>query len=94
MACTSSAFPALPPQLLKDVARRCALFGGYTVLSTKALSSLLSRMFVKIFRYPITWVLIVVLVATSVLQIRYLNRALMAFEGKVRVVEEVCKCGC
>lgn len=41
-------------------------------------------MFIKIFRYHITWVLLAVLVSTSVLQIHYLNRALMAFEGKVR----------
>ncbi|RSH85232.1 hypothetical protein EHS25_005039 [Saitozyma podzolica] len=38
----------------------CALFGGYTVLSTKALSSFLSSMFLAAFAYPITWVLEVI----------------------------------
>ncbi|KAK4689887.1 magnesium transporter, partial [Tremellales sp. Uapishka_1] len=61
----------------------CALFGGYTVLSTKALSSLLSRMFLKCFEYPITWILVAVLIATSILQIKYLNKALMHFQSKV-----------
>ncbi|EIW71448.1 hypothetical protein TREMEDRAFT_60376 [Tremella mesenterica DSM 1558] len=60
----------------------CALFGGYTVLSTKALSSLLSTMFLSALEYPITWVLIGVLVGTSVMQIKYLNKALMRFESK------------
>ena len=61
----------------------CALYGGYTVMATKALSSLLSAVFLKAFAYPIAWVAVVVLVVTSVLQIKYLNRALMRFESKV-----------
>lgn len=61
----------------------CALYGGYTVMATKALSSLLSAVFLKAFAYPIAWVAVAVLVATSVLQIKYLNRALMRFESKV-----------
>lgn len=61
----------------------CALYGGYTVMATKALSSLLSASFLGAFAYPITWAAVVVLVATSVLQIKYLNRALMRFESKV-----------
>lgn len=60
----------------------CALFGGYTVLSTKALSSFLSSMFLAAFAYPITWVLVGVLVGTSVMQIKYLNKALMRFQSK------------
>ena len=62
----------------------CALFGGFTVLSTKALSSLLSTIFLKLFKKPIGWILLVVLVGTSVLQVKYLNRALMRFESKVK----------
>lgn len=61
----------------------CALYGGYTVMATKALSSLLSAVFLKVFAYPIAWVAVIVLVVTSVLQIKYLNRALMRFESKV-----------
>ena len=61
----------------------CALFGGYTVLSTKALSSLLSSMFLDAFRRWITWGLLLVLVVTSILQVKYLNRALMRFQSKV-----------
>jgi hypothetical protein len=62
----------------------CCLFGGYTVLSTKALASLLSTRFLAAFRYPIAWVLVLVLVGTSVMQVKYLNRALMRFQSKVR----------
>ena len=61
----------------------CALFGGYTVLSTKALSSLLSTIFLTAFASWITWVLVLVLVVTSVLQVKFLNRALMRFQSKV-----------
>jgi hypothetical protein len=61
----------------------CALFGGYTVLSTKALSSLLSTIFLNAFKNPIAWTLLLVLAGTSVLQVKYLNRALIRFESKV-----------
>jgi hypothetical protein len=61
----------------------CALFGGYTVLSTKALSSLLSTIFLNAFRKPIGWILLLVLAGTSILQVKYLNRALIRFESKV-----------
>jgi hypothetical protein len=61
----------------------CALFGGYTVLSTKALSSLLSTIFVSVFKKPIGWILVAVLAGTSIMQVKYLNRALIRFESKV-----------
>lgn len=64
----------------------CALFGGYTVLSTKALSSLLSTIFLNLFKKPIGWILLVVLVGTSIMQVKYLNRALMRFDSKVRTL--------
>lgn len=60
----------------------CALFGGYTVLSTKALSSLLSTIFLNLLRKPIGWILLAVLGGTSIMQVKYLNRALMRFESK------------
>jgi len=60
----------------------CALFGGYTVMATKALSSLLSTKLILALEYPIAWLAIAVLVITSVLQIKFLNRALMRFESK------------
>jgi len=55
----------------------CALFGGFTVLSTKALSTLLTMEWIKIFTEWITYPIIAVLVGTGIGQIRYLNRALM-----------------
>lgn len=64
----------------------CALFGGYTVLATKALSSLLSNLFLQAFTFVITWVMVAVVGVTSVLQIRYLNRALSVWTSKVRTM--------
>lgn len=61
----------------------CALFGGYTVMATKALSSLISASPLTALKEPVAWGAIVVLVVTSVLQIKFLNRALMRFESKV-----------
>ncbi|KJA29659.1 hypothetical protein HYPSUDRAFT_31621 [Hypholoma sublateritium FD-334 SS-4] len=61
----------------------CALFGGFTVLSTKALSTLLTLQWIEIFTKWITYPLIAVLILTGVGQIRYLNRALMRFDSKV-----------
>lgn len=60
----------------------CCIAGGYTVLSTKALSSLLSTMFLTVFRYKITWGLVAVLIAGSLTQVRFLNLALMRFQSK------------
>ncbi|KAG8836228.1 hypothetical protein FRC17_008964 [Serendipita sp. 399] len=60
----------------------CALFGGYTVLSTKGLSTLLSLKLIQVFKMWITYPLVVVLLGTGFGQIRYLNRALMKFDSK------------
>lgn len=57
------------------------LFGGYTALSTKGVASLLSTSLYRAFQYPIFYVLVLVLVASAVLQIRYLNRALQNFNS-------------
>ncbi|WWC92636.1 uncharacterized protein L201_007595 [Kwoniella dendrophila CBS 6074] len=60
----------------------CTLFGGYTVLATKALSSLLSNNFFDSFNFTITWFLVAVVILTSLGQVRWLNRALMRFQSK------------
>ncbi|KAJ6599219.1 magnesium transporter NIPA-domain-containing protein [Mycena vulgaris] len=61
----------------------CALFGGFTVLSTKAVSTLLTMEWFEMFTKWITYPTIAVLALTGVGQIRYLNRALMRFDAKV-----------
>ncbi|EDR12935.1 uncharacterized protein LACBIDRAFT_311981 [Laccaria bicolor S238N-H82] len=61
----------------------CALFGGFTVLSTKALSTLLTLEWLEVFAQWITYPLFAVLLLTGVGQIKYLNRALMRFDSKV-----------
>ena len=72
--------------------------GGFTVLSTKAISTLLTLRWIEIFTFWITYPLLTVsmpsssvvltngrqvLLLTGVGQIRYLNRALMRFDSKV-----------
>ncbi|KAG9317616.1 magnesium transporter NIPA-domain-containing protein [Chiua virens] len=59
----------------------CALFGGFTVLATKAISTLLTKEWVNVIAEWITYP-IIVLVVTGILQIRYLNRALKRFDSK------------
>ncbi|TFK92970.1 DUF803-domain-containing protein [Polyporus arcularius HHB13444] len=63
----------------------CALFGGFTVLSTKAVSTLLTLEWLEIFKEWITYPVIAVLVGTGIGQIRYLNRALMRFDSRIVV---------
>ncbi|KAI8367607.1 magnesium transporter NIPA-domain-containing protein [Radiomyces spectabilis] len=58
-----------------------AIYGGYTVICTKSLASLLSMTLFKMFAYPVSYVLIIVLVATAILQIKYLNKALQRFDS-------------
>lgn len=58
-----------------------ALFGGYTVLSTKGISSLISSSFYHIFQYPIAYLFTFVLASTAVLQVKYINRALRRFDS-------------
>lgn len=57
------------------------LFGGYTALSTKGVASLLSYRFFYVFTFPIAYVLVLVLVVTAIMQIKYLNRALQRFDS-------------
>ncbi|KAA1104336.1 hypothetical protein PGT21_019912 [Puccinia graminis f. sp. tritici] len=60
----------------------CAISGGFTVLSTKAFSSLLNVLFLDCFNYSITWIMLAVMLVTAVLQIVFLNRALQRFDSK------------
>ncbi|KAL8755246.1 MAG: hypothetical protein Q9184_004856 [Pyrenodesmia sp. 2 TL-2023] len=57
------------------------LFGGYTALSTKGIASLLSDTLWRTLTFPITYLLLVVLVGSAVMQIRYVNRALQRFDS-------------
>jgi Magnesium transporter NIPA len=57
--------------------------GGFTALSTKGISSLLSLSFYRIFTFPITYLLLFVLISTAILQVKYLNKALARFSSTV-----------
>ena len=57
------------------------LFGGYTALSTKGVASLLSNEVWRVVTFPITYLLVAVLVFTAVMQIKYVNRALQRFNS-------------
>ncbi|SLM39873.1 Magnesium transporter NIPA [Lasallia pustulata] len=57
------------------------LFGGYTALSTKGVASLFSDTLWRALTFPITYLLIFILVATALLQIRYVNKALQRFNS-------------
>lgn len=57
------------------------LFGGYTALSTKGVASLLSDTLWRTFTFPITYLLLVILITSAVMQIRYINRALQRFDS-------------
>ncbi|GAB7352688.1 hypothetical protein MBLNU459_g3049t1 [Dothideomycetes sp. NU459] len=57
------------------------LFGGYTALSTKGVASLLSNTIWRAITFPITYLLVLILATTAILQIKYLNRALSRFDS-------------
>ncbi|KAF4963983.1 hypothetical protein FSARC_8052 [Fusarium sarcochroum] len=57
------------------------LFGGYTALATKGVSSMLSSTLWRAFTTPVTYVLIVILLGTAVMQIRYVNKSLQRFDS-------------
>ncbi|KAM7201035.1 Magnesium transporter NIPA domain containing protein [Naviculisporaceae sp. PSN 640] len=57
------------------------LFGGYTALSTKGVSSMLSSTLLGAFTTPVTYVLLFVLLSTAVMQVRYVNKALQRFDS-------------
>ena len=58
-----------------------ALYGAYTALSTKGVSSLLSGSLYKAFTFPIFYFLVLILVGSALMQIRYLNRALQNYDS-------------
>ncbi|KAL9130372.1 MAG: hypothetical protein Q9217_001430 [Psora testacea] len=58
-----------------------ALFGGYTALSTKGVASLLSDTLWRALTFPITYLLVLILIITALMQIRYVNRALQRFDS-------------
>lgn len=55
--------------------------GGYTALSTKGVASLLSYTLFQALTFPVTYLLVAVLVFTAVMQIKYVNRALQSFDA-------------
>ncbi|KAG6199963.1 hypothetical protein E4U10_003675 [Claviceps purpurea] len=57
------------------------LFGGYTALATKGVSSMLSSTLWRAFATPVTYVLLFILLTTAVMQIRYVNKALQHFDS-------------
>ncbi|KAH6660786.1 magnesium transporter, partial [Truncatella angustata] len=57
------------------------LFGAYTALSTKGVSSMLSSTLWGAFATPVTYVLLLVLLGTAVMQVRYVNKALQRFDS-------------
>ncbi|EED12952.1 DUF803 domain membrane protein [Talaromyces stipitatus ATCC 10500] len=57
------------------------LFGGYTALSTKGVASLLSFTLWHVITFPISYLLIAVLVISALMQVRYINRALQRFDS-------------
>ncbi|KAL4807742.1 magnesium transporter NIPA-domain-containing protein [Aspergillus unguis] len=69
-----------PRTILIDVGL-VALFGGYTALSTKGVSSLLSFTLWHVITFPITYLLAFILVFSALMQIRYINKALQRFDS-------------
>ncbi|CZR54700.1 uncharacterized protein PAC_04584 [Phialocephala subalpina] len=57
------------------------LFGGYTALSTKGVASMLSSTLWRALTTPVTYILILVLVGTAVMQVRYVNKSLQRFDS-------------
>lgn len=60
-----------------------ALFGGYTALSTKFLSGLITAGVWRAVKQPISYILGIVLALTAALQVVYLNKALRHFDASV-----------
>ncbi|KAI0480564.1 magnesium transporter NIPA-domain-containing protein [Xylariaceae sp. FL0804] len=57
------------------------LFGGYTALTTKGVSSMLSSTLLRAFTTPVTYGLLIILIGTAVMQVRYVNKALQRFDS-------------
>lgn len=57
------------------------VLGGYTALSTKGVSSMLSATLLRAFTTPVTYALLFILLSTAVMQVRYVNKALQRFDS-------------
>ncbi|XP_053505365.1 magnesium transporter NIPA4 isoform X1 [Ictalurus furcatus] len=59
----------------------CSLLGAFTVSSVKGLGIFLRTVFVEptVLRHPLTWILLLTLVASIIIQINYLNKSLDTF---------------
>ncbi|OAA34415.1 DUF803 domain membrane protein [Metarhizium rileyi] len=57
------------------------LFGGYTALATKGVSSMLSATLWRAFTTPVTYALVLILLVTAIMQVRYVNKALQCFDS-------------
>jgi drug/metabolite transporter (DMT)-like permease len=55
--------------------------GGYTALSTKGVASMLSYTLLRALTFPVTYLLVAVLIFTAIMQIKYVNRALKRFDA-------------
>ncbi|CAN6618171.1 hypothetical protein TRVA0_007S01398 [Trichomonascus vanleenenianus] len=62
-----------------------ALFGAHTAMATKCLSGILSLAFLRAFSHAVTYFLVAYIVATAVLQVVFLNRALHCFDATLVV---------
>lgn len=58
-----------------------SIAGGYTALSTKGVSSLLSYTLWRVITFPVFYLLLSILIGTAVMQIKYVNRALQRFDA-------------
>lgn len=59
----------------------CSLLGAFTVSSVKGLGIFLRTVIVEpsVLRHPLTWILLLTLVASIIIQINYLNKSLDTF---------------
>ncbi|BGP51454.1 hypothetical protein JCM10450v2_007396 [Rhodotorula kratochvilovae] len=63
----------------------CALAGAFTVLSTKAISSFLNLLFLRMFSFWITYPVLLVLISTGLMQVNFVNKSLQRFESRIVV---------
>lgn len=61
------------------------IFGGYTVVATSAVSTLLQHDPLGMFTLWIFYVMLAVMIVTGVLQIRYLQNGLQYYDSTVRL---------
>lgn len=60
------------------------IFGGYTIVATKAVSTLLQHDPLKMFTLWLFYVMLILMIVTGVLQVRYLQNALQNYDSTVR----------